>query len=560
MSDSIWSNHMTRMRTGLSAQSHGTICDFITQHTYLAGKRFNFDGHEYQRKILEDGYDDIVILKSAQLGISEMSSRLAVAKTALLRGFNTMYTLPSATAMQKFMKTRIDPLISSSPYLRSLVSKDVNNSMLKQFGDSFLVGSGSAVDTQALSQPIDLLVQDEVDNSNPNVLTLFESRLIHSKYKQIVRLSTPTIPNYGIDAFYRRSRRNMAFVKCCHCNHWFYPEYYDHVKIPDFTASLESITKQHFADPQFRWQEAAVCCPACGKPVDLSAEHRNWVCENPDDKFISVGYRVSPFDCPHNITAADLVAASVRYARRQDFFNQRIGLPMEDSESSLSMSELQQNIISDASYSRLTCVMGLDMGNTCYATIAAVLPDGVLVILHTEGIPMHTVVERRKQLERKYNVRMTVVDLNPFGETVWRMQQDSPNVFAGVYTRSKSVELFKVRDQQADAEQAKVAVRQVNISRDRVFDLIMMLLRNKLILKVSDDMDVTWAQHLTDQKRVREFDNDELVFVWRKTSGNDHLHHSLLYALIASKMIGVASGCRVALPLVSSFKVQQNLT
>ena len=168
---------------------------------------------------------------------------------------------------------------------------------------------------------------------------------------------------------------------------------------------------------------------------------------------------------------------------------------------------------------------------------------------------MHTVVERRKQLEREYRVRMTVVDLNPFGETVWRMQQDSPNVFAGVYTRSKSVELFKVRDQQADAEQAKTAVRQVNITRDRVFDLLMMLLRNRLILKVSDDMDVTWAQHLTDQKRVREFDNDELVFVWRKTSGNDHLHHSLLYAVIASKMVGVAAGCRIALPLISSFKV-----
>jgi hypothetical protein len=220
------------------------------------------------------------------------------------------------------------------------------------------------------------------------------------------------------------------------------------------------------------------------------------------------------------------------------------------------MEELQQNIVSTPPSGSYSHVMGLDMGSTCYATVAAVLPDA-LVIVHVEAIPMHLVVERREQLERQYKVRMTVVDLSPYGETVWRMQQRAPNVFAGVYTRSKSVELYKVRDKDEDPEKAQASIRQVNISRDACFDLIMMLIRNHQITKVSDEMDVTWAQHLTDQKRVREFEKDELVFVWRKTSGNDHLHHSLLYALVASKMLGVAAGCAVALPLVSSFKVNQ---
>ena len=485
-----------------------------------------------------------------------MSSRLAIAKTALVRGFNTMYTLPSAMAMQKFMKTRMDPIIAGSPYLRNLVSKDVNSSIVKQFGDSFLYGSGSSVDTQAISTSVDLLVQDEVDNSNPNVLTLFESRLIHSKYKQIVRLSTPTIPNFGIDAFYKMSRRHMAFVKCCHCNEWFYPEYYEHVKIPGFAEPLDKITKGHFSNPEFRWLEAAVCCPKCAKPVNLEAEHRNWVCENPNDKFVSIGYRISPFDCPNNISSADLVSASVRYQRPMDFHNQRLGVPMEDSESSLSISELHGNIISGTSVGTHSNVMGLDMGNTCHVTIATVVQDNHLVIIHTEAIPMHVVVERRKELERQYRVRMTVVDAGPLRDAVWRMQQDSPNVFASVYTRSKSIELFRLKEQDEDPEKAKASIKQVNIARDRVFDLIMMLIRNKQILKVSDDNDMAWMQQLTDQKRVREFEGEDLVFVWRKTTGNDHLHHSLLFALIASKMLGVASGCVAPLPLISSFRIK----
>lgn len=554
--DSLWKTHMTRLKTGLSAQSHNSICDFLTEHTYLAGRKFSFDGHEYQRKILEDGENDIVIIKSAQLGISEMSSRLAIAKVALVNGFNCIYTLPSASAMQNFMKTRVDPVIQSSPYLRNLVSKDVDNSSVKQFGDSYLYGKGAQVDTQAISVPCDLLVQDEVDNSNPSVLTLFESRLIHSKYQQIIRLSTPTIPNYGIDAFYKMSRRHMAFVKCCHCNHWFYPEYYDHVKIPGFEEPLERLTKAHFADPEFQWLNAEVCCPECGKPVDLSAEHRSWVCENPDDKFVSIGYRISPFDCPDNIKASALVQASVRYARKQDFANQRLGIPLEDSEASLSMTELQANIVSNRPEGAYPNVMGLDMGSVCYATIATVLPDNHLVIVHVEAIPMHLVLERRRQLEREFKIRMTVVDIAPYGETVWRMQQQSPNVFAAVYTRSKSIELFKVRDQEEDADKARTAIKQVNVARDRLFDLIMMLLRAGNIKKVSCEHDVTWAQHLTDQKRVREFEKDELVFVWRKTSGVDHWHHSLLYTLVASKMLGVAAGVTAPLPLVSTFRVK----
>ena len=47
-----------------------TICEFITQHTYLNGKKFSFEGHEYQKEIRRPA-QTIVIVKSAQLGISD---------------------------------------------------------------------------------------------------------------------------------------------------------------------------------------------------------------------------------------------------------------------------------------------------------------------------------------------------------------------------------------------------------------------------------------------------------------------------------------------------------
>ena len=189
----------SRLKSSLTAHGHDTVCNFITDHTYIRGKKFSFEGHEYQKHILEDKAAHKVILKSAQIGISEMSARMALAYAVLVNGFSTIYTLPAATAAQNFMKTRVDPIIDSSEYLRDLTSKDVDNSSVKRFGESYLYLKGAQVDRQAISVPSDLLVFYEIDNSNQAVLTLFESRLIHSAYQYTVKLSTPTVPGYGID-------------------------------------------------------------------------------------------------------------------------------------------------------------------------------------------------------------------------------------------------------------------------------------------------------------------------------------------------------------------------
>ena len=555
MKDDIFLRHVARLKSSLSAHGHNTICDFITEHTYIRGARFDFHGHEYQRKILEDQSQNIVILKSAQIGISEMSARLALAKAVLINGFSTIYTLPAASAAQNFMKTRIDPVVNSSPYLSELVSKDVDNSSVKRFGESYVYLKGAQVDRQAISVPADMIVMDEVDNSNQDVLTLFESRLIHSKYALTVKLSTPTIPGYGIDLAYKQSRRSLNMCKCNHCNEWFYPDYFEHVRIPGFTDELDKITKRHFADAGFKWTEAYVACPKCGLAADLTPAHREWVVENPDENFPAAGYRVSPFDCPTIIKTSALVKSSTEYERKQDFYNQRLGIPMEDKETSLSKDELDSCIISEYPGGGFSYVFGLDMGMTCWMTIAAVLPDNTLIIVKVVAIPLFQVVEEVPKLVRQYKCRMGVADHQPYTETIYRLQQVLTNMFAGIYlNNARNIDLFKVRDQEKDSDKAQETVRQVSIARDKVFDLIMLMLRSGHILKVSDEHDDLWKDHLTDQKRLREFRDEELVFVWKKATGMDHMHHSLLYALIASRMLGVASGSQVSLPLVFTFK------
>jgi hypothetical protein len=556
MSDDAFARHMSRLKASLSAHSADTICDFITEHTYLKGKKFSFEGHEYQKEILQDPASTIVISKGAQLGISEMSSRLALARCALIDGFSVIYTLPSATAAGAFMQSRISPVVESSPYLKELISKEVDNVSVKRFAESWLYLKGCNKDTQALSVPCDLLICDETDNSDQEVMTLFDSRLIASKYQMRVFLSTPSIPQYGISLMFEQSKRKFQMCKCNKCNHWFIPDYHEHVKVPGYDGDLDKITKAHFAKANFRWMDSYVACPKCKSKVELAESKRQWVVENPNDAFIDSGYQISPFDCT-NVKPSAIVRSSVNYTRLKDFYNQRLGKSLEDRETSLALSELKDATINEMPGGIHSYVMGLDMGTTCWAVICAVLPNQTLIIVKIEAIPVHEVVSRSAALQQQYRIRMLVVDRGPLTEAVYQIQQNMRNSFAAVFVMSKGIELFHVKNVEQDNAKGVEGMRQVNIAKDACMDVVMSLVRAGSIMKVSDSMNDTWYTHMMDNKRIQMFKNGELMYTWVKTLKVDHSHMGLLYALVASRILGVSDDYGTALPLLSSFQVRQ---
>ena len=556
MSDDAFARHMSRLKASLSAHSADTICDFITEHTYLKGKKFSFEGHEYQKEILQDPASTIVISKGAQLGISEMSSRLALARCALIDGFSVIYTLPSATAAGAFMQSRISPVVESSPYLKELISKEVDNVSVKRFAESWLYLKGCNKDTQALSVPCDLLICDETDNSDQEVMTLFDSRLIASKYQMRVFLSTPSIPQYGISLMFEQSKRKFQMCKCNKCNHWFIPDYHEHVKVPGYDGDLDKITKAHFAKADFRWMDSYVACPKCKSKVELAESKRQWVVENPNDAFIDSGYQISPFDCT-NVKPSAIVRSSVNYTRLKDFYNQRLGKSLEDRETSLALSELKDATINERPGGIHSYVMGLDMGTTCWAVICAVLPNQTLIIVKIEAIPVHEVVSRSAALQQQYRIRMLVVDRGPLTEAVYQIQQNIRNSFAAVFVMSKGIELFHVKNVEQDNAKGVEGMRQVNIAKDACMDVVMSLVRAGSIMKVSDSMNDTWYTHMMDNKRIQMFKNGELMYTWVKTLKVDHAHMGLLYALVASRILGVSDDYGTALPLLSSFQVRQ---
>lgn len=555
--DALTRHHLERLRTStIQKHSAASTPEWISENTFINGAHYSFVDHEYQEKILRDPSQEVNIRKCSQVGLTELSVRLALALCNVIPGYTVAYTLPTASFAGTIMRTRVDPIIDGSPYLSEAVHKTTDNSEVKRFGDSYLYLKGCQSTNAPISVPCDHLIHDEIDFSSPETISQYQSRLTHSKWKRKTKLSTPTVPKRGIDYEFQRSRRHFNMVKCNHCNEWFVPDYFKHVVLPGYDGDLQKLTKHTLH--KYDYVKAYVGCPKCGKAPDLSPAHREWVCENPDDRYVAAGYQVTPFDAPGFITPGYLIEASTQYKRYIDFINFNLGLPAEDRESTLLDEELRAILVESEPGATYSYVMGLDMGMECHCEIAAVTWDGMIIIVHTEVIPVGRVRERRKELARQYRIRMTVVDSQPYTETVLAMQQEDINLYGSVYVRSKSIETYTVKDQESEEDKGKSQVRQVNINRDKAFDALMGDIRGQRVFKVRDENDELWIAQHTDMRRMKEWTADaEMSFVWRKSEeGNDHFHHATLYVWIAAKIMGVARGGIIIPSMVSSFRVK----
>lgn len=565
-SDRTFESHMERiMGQTLDKFTSDKIPQWVEKHTKIDGRNYSFKGHEYQATIIGDTHREVAIRKCSQIGMSEATARRGLALVGVNPNYTVIMTQPTSGAAANFMKTRIDPVIAGSDFLKELVDKDLDNSEIKKFGESYFYLRGCQSNNAPISVPADHLIHDEVDFSDEEVITKYQSRLTHSPYKRKDYLSTPTFPKIGIDAHFQSSRRHFSMCKCIHCSQWFLPEYYDHVRIPGFTGDLREITKQNVGN--YRWREAQLHCPHCGKVPDLNIQHREYVCENPESTFGMVGYQVSPFDAPNLHMRGDdpmsvasfLIDASTKYKRIADFVNFNLGKPMADAGSSVTDQDVINMIIADEVGLEGTYVYGLDMGLECHLVVGKIMPDGRLLIVEIKKIPLRQVKTVRKERAAYYWTRAGVADNLPYTETIMSMQDEDRDLFGAWYEDKKSLELYRVKSHEEDEDKGQEQLRQVYVNRNRTLDAIMDDIKMGNIKKVSCPLDKVWMEHLTDMKRVQIMDNDgQMKHLWKKTAdGEDHFHHALLYCYIAAKMVGVSPSVVHNVKIVRTMRIRR---
>lgn len=539
----MFDTHLQRIKHGLRKTFDlSTIGDWICKHTKLNGVPFSFIDHEYQEAILKDPSPEKIIRKCSQVGLTELSFREAFAVLRIIDGASVIYTLPTVALMEKIVPTRADIIIKDSDDLSGNLSKDVDSKLIKQFSRSFLYFGGTFGAQQAISTPADMLVHDEVDFSNLEVMTSYESRLTHSKYKLRREFSTPTLPGRGISARFDRSRRHFNMARCNHCSQWFLPDYFNHVRVPGFEKEIKEITKQNIQ--LTRWREAALHCPNCQSIPDLRPEYRNWVCENSHENYTAAGYAISPFDAPSIISTPFLVEKSTKYERQADFVNFNLGLPYEDTTESLTDSFLRQLFVEAGSEIFSGNFMGCDMGAVCHIVVGNRDANDVLLVLWYERVPLGEFETKRAALAARFRVLICVMDALPYTDIVMRLQKRDPNLFGAMYHRSQKLAVFSIKEQVEDNLTGKLPIKAVMINRDIALDgLVAEILRRQAVFVnlIEKELFIT---HMLDMKRTAIVNKEsEIEYRWVKSeAGQDHFMHALLYLSTATRLRGMVQG------------------
>lgn len=538
-------DHLNRLeQAAFNSYDLNDVVRYLEEKTYLKGDRFSFHDHEFQKDIISDTSRVVYVQKCAQVGMSECMARYALAVSRVMPYFSVIMTLPFANDAINFTKTRLDPIIDESPDLRESIDKDLNNANIKSIGTSLLYMRGCSGATTALSVPADMLIHDEVDRSDPDTLAQFQSRIKHSRWKLTRRFGTPTTEGRGIALEMTTARRMRRAVTCCHCGHQFVPNFHKHVKIPGYGGEFKDINKHNI--DSLRWEEARLHCPSCDGAPDLSPRYREWICENPKDRFEAVGYYVTPFEVPNIVTIPSLILEITKYKTWAEFVNQALGETADMDSSQLTEADVEQcKFTAGSLFSTELHAMGIDVGQTCHITIGRRTLDNRLLVAYREQVPLAKLAVRRRELAAKWRVLITVVDAFPETNLVHQMQGQDKNLYGGVYSSNLKLATYQIVMVDENKAEGKLPINQAQIHRDVNFDEIMAMYKAGAISWAvqGDHTDRLWTLHMLDMKRVQEFDrHQEMFYTWKKSKdGNDHFMHSLGYLHVASQLMATAS-------------------
>ena len=145
-------------------------------------------------EIARDAHPLVVVMKSAQVGLTELEVNLALhaADTGYAGRGNVLFLMPNQNQMDDFARSRFDRAIQDSAYLRERLQpepprrKGADSMRLKRVGDGYIYLRGADSQRQIASVDADLVILDEFDQMGEGVLELAEKRIASSRAGRIV--------------------------------------------------------------------------------------------------------------------------------------------------------------------------------------------------------------------------------------------------------------------------------------------------------------------------------------------------------------------------------------
>ena len=185
--------------------------------------------HPWMREMLDAEADACVGQKAAQLGYSTLT--VAITLKTIADGRNALYLLPTRTPdASDFSITRFDKIIDSSDYLSTLFTKNKNVGVKRAASGTIYI-RGMNSNSALKSVDVSLIIFDEVDEMPPEKIPLAQQRLSGQLIKKSWYISTPTVPDYGINAKLKESTESHFFFECPACSRQIELNYPDNFEL-----------------------------------------------------------------------------------------------------------------------------------------------------------------------------------------------------------------------------------------------------------------------------------------------------------------------------------------
>lgn len=424
------------IREGLENTTILRCSDWSEKHRVM-GKpfpgKFSFEHHPWCREMHDLQCRRAAGMKAAQMGFTETAINRTLYSLVVERT-DVLYILPATRPdAHDFSSSRFDKALQLSPTLSGFFTS-TSNVGHKRAEDVNLYVRGSNATSGLKSTPVGRLMLDELDEMVQKQVRLVFDRLSGHEESEtfVLAISTPTIPEAGIDGLYQKSDRRRFFFRCPHCSKWIDLEW-----------------------PRNLIEPGRLVCHKCLKTLD----HKNKIEYFKDARWVPskrgtewTGWHISQL---YSMTVSPQAlwktyseaVLSGSTSDMQLFHNGQLGLPFLEKDARLDPILIRECLGSYETASRSAgSTMGVDVGRWLHYQIDE-WPDGNKIKRTIKVGKAKDFTEIATLLDQ-YHVRCCVVDANPETREAKRFQEAHRQQvwLAGYSTRKMEDEWLVRRD------------------------------------------------------------------------------------------------------------------
>ena len=482
------------------------------------------EGHEYELDLLTEEAPRQAYKKGAQIGITEtqiLKTMHGLIYSRYPQG--VLYLFPTVNDVTDFSRGRFGPLLADNPEIENQVSstdavgvKRIRRSMLYLRGARATgrIEGVKRTSSQLKSVPVDRVVFDEVDEMESAMVDLALERMAHSTVKEEAYLSTPSIPDFGIDKLYNQSDQRVWMIRCEACG-------------------TETCLEIEFPNCLLELQDGRVirACKKCKK--EIFPRNGRWVAQYPARSKDLVGWWISQLNSVFVEPGKILKAFNDPPNRNlAEVYNSKLAQAYISAENRLTVNDVYANCGQEAmqTQDRGPCAMGVDVGKALHVVVGFKPKEKQLEICYLARVSSFNDLH---DIGKRFNVQRAVIDMEPEIRKAREFQAGEPYpVFLCDYVNSPWA------GPKWDEENKTVKVYRTELC-DEIHDLIAR--GEKLILpRRCEELEV-YAREMANIAKVLEEDPEtgSREYRYRKL-GEDHYFHATGYFYLAAKQIGIS--------------------